>query len=142
MCGTIFYIVSPVVKVDNTNYTAFIGSSITLACRIVYEGTPQASFQWRRHGLSVRDDHIVTNDTHTMLQLTNLTEEDHGMYRCVARWMLLTFDIHDVYLYTQGKPSYVHCKMSVLWMVKFMAIIVPCYNIILSILQLVIIVIE
>jgi len=99
--ATYNYAVPPVVKVDNATYTAFVGSNVTLACRIVYEGSPRASFRWRRHGLYVRDDYIVTNDTHTMLQLTNLTEGDYGYYRCVADGVL-TFNTHEVYLHVEG----------------------------------------
>jgi len=95
------YIVPPVVAAVITNYTAFVGSSVVLACQIIYEGHPRASFRWRRHGLYVSDDHIVTNDTHTMLLLTNLTEEDYGFYRCVTDGVL-TYDIHEVYLSLQG----------------------------------------
>ena len=101
LCRFHFYIVPPVVAVVITNYTAFVGSSVALACQIIYEGYPRASFRWRRHGLYVSNDHIVTNDTHTMLLLTNLTEEDYGFYRCVADGVL-TYDIHEVYLSLQG----------------------------------------
>ena len=95
------YIVPPVVAVVTTNYTAFVGSSVTLVCKIVDKGSPPASFRWRRHGLYIPDDHTVTNDTHTMLPLTNLAEADNGFYRCVADGVL-TFNTHEVYLNLQG----------------------------------------
>ena len=97
----IFNIVPPVVAVATTNYTALVGSSVTLVCYIVDEGSPRALFRWRRHGLYVSDDHIVTNKTHTTLPLTNLTEEDYGFYRCVADGVL-TFNTHEIYLNLQG----------------------------------------
>jgi len=97
----ICFVVPPVVAVVTTNYTAFVGTSVVLACQIIYEGNPRALFRWRRDGLYVPDDHIVTNDTHTMLVLTNLTEKDDGFYRCVADGVL-TYDTHEVYLSLQG----------------------------------------
>ena len=96
----------PIVEVASTDYTAFVGSNITLICKIIYIGKPPAKFRWRRHGEYVSDDSIYSNSTRTLLLLTDLTEEDSGLYRCVSD-AVLSFYTYSIYLHLQGTKSFI-----------------------------------
>ena len=97
----LYNIEDPIVKVSSTDYTAFIGSNITLACKIIYVGKPPAKFRWRRNGQYVSDDFVYNNSTYTFLILINLVEEDSGLYRCVSD-AVLSFHTYSIYLHLQG----------------------------------------
>ena len=96
------YIVDPIAEVVATNYIGFEGHSVVLACKIIYIGMPPAIFYWERHDKKVINRDITTNDTHTLLILTNLTRGDSGEYRCVAEGPL-SLDRYSVYLRLQGE---------------------------------------
>lgn len=83
------------------DYTAFVGSNITLGCKIIYVGKPPAKFHWRRHGEYVTNDSIYSNSTYTLLLLTNVAEEDGGLYRCVSD-AVLSYYTYSIYLRLQG----------------------------------------
>ena len=72
------------VQVASSSYVTSVGSSVTLACKIISKGTPTASFQWIRQRDTLSDEMIRTNDTHTTLTLNNVTEKDGGPYTCAA----------------------------------------------------------
>ena len=57
---------------------------VRLQCNILNIGIPQAFFGWNKDGRTVNNNHIFKNDTFTALTLFNLTEEDSGLYTCVA----------------------------------------------------------
>ena len=88
-------------KVESVNYTAFIGSNVTLACKIIYVGKPPAKFRWRRNGEYVSSDLVYSNSTYTLLILINLVEEDSGLYRCVSD-AVLSFHTYSIYLHLYG----------------------------------------
>ena len=100
-------------NVTSTHYSGFIESNITLACKIIYVGKPPAKFRWRRNGRYVSDDFIYTNSTYTFLKLTDLVEEDSGLYRCVSD-AVLAFHSYSIYLHLQSMcndpiANYVYC---------------------------------
>ena len=95
------YVEDPVMEVSSTDYTAFVGSNITLACKIIYVGKPPAKFRWRRNGEYVSNDFVYSNSTCTLLILTNLVEEDSGLYRCVSD-AVLSLHTYSIYLHLQG----------------------------------------
>ena len=62
-----------------------VGSAIvTLQCNISNRGIPQANIGWKKDGVNVNNAHILTNDTFTSMTLSALTEEDSGLYTCIA----------------------------------------------------------
>lgn len=94
----------PIVEVAYKDYTGFLESNITLACKIIYIGEPPAKFHWRRHGEYVSNDLVYSNSTYTLLILTNLTEENSGLYRCVSD-AVLSFYTYSIYLHLQVFPK-------------------------------------
>lgn len=95
------HVEDPIVEVTSKDYTAFVGSNITLECKIIYIGKPPAIFRWRRHGEYVSNNFVYNNSTYTFLVLTNLVEEDNGLYRCVSDAVLSLYT-YSVYLHLQG----------------------------------------
>lgn len=73
-----------------------------LTCRIINVGIPPGNFYWERHEKRVSNRNIITNDTHTVLILTNLTRSDSGEYRCVADGPL-SLERYSMYLGLQGE---------------------------------------
>lgn len=62
-----------------------VGSAtITLQCNILSPGIPRANIGWKKDGLNINNAHIITNDSLTSMTLSALTEEDSGLYTCVA----------------------------------------------------------
>ncbi|XP_065891788.1 titin-like [Dysidea avara] len=102
--ASIILVVDPIAEVVATNYIGFEGHSVVLACKIIYIGMPPAIFYWERHDKKVINRDITTNDTHTLLILTNLTRGDSGEYRCVAEGPL-SLDRYSVYLRLQVPPK-------------------------------------
>ena len=62
-----------------------VGSAtLTIKCNILNKGIPQAIITWKKNGRKVNNEYIYRNDTSTTLTLSNLTEEDSGLYTCIA----------------------------------------------------------
>lgn len=76
-----------------------------LSCKIVNAGRPPAEFYWERYDERVTNKPLSTNDTHTMLKLTNLTNADHGEYKCVAEGVL-SLERHSILLEIKSKENY------------------------------------
>ena len=78
-------IVSPNISAVQSSIVKTIGSAtLTLQCKILNEGIPQAIIGWKKDGRKINNKYIFKNDTFTTLKLFNLTEEDSGLYRCTA----------------------------------------------------------
>jgi len=102
ICIPIFHIAAPVIRAVVVNYTTFIGSHITLTCKIIYWGKPKATLYWTGpRGESLSNDLVQNNDTHTSLLLTNLTEQDSGSYVCIADVISYLYG-NEMFLYLQG----------------------------------------
>ena len=73
-----------------------------LTCSIIDIGMPPGKFYWERPDKRVINRDVITNDTHTVLILTNLTRSDSGEYRCVADGPL-SLERYSMYLRLQGQ---------------------------------------
>ncbi|XP_065892023.1 uncharacterized protein [Dysidea avara] len=93
--------VHPIIEVVSEDYTAFIGSEVNLICAIINKGIPPAKFRWMRVDKYIPEDFITTNDTHTVLMLSNLTQYNSGAYACIA----------DSPLSPVGKLLYLHLQV-------------------------------
>ena len=68
-----------------SRYVKAVGSRIaTLECNISNQGIPQANFGWKKNGQAINNEYIYINDTLISITLFDLTEEDSGLYTCVA----------------------------------------------------------
>ena len=77
--------VPPIIRA-NSNYTAEVGSQITMACNIINQGVPTAHFRWIRDGIEQLGDSVAVNIPLrlVMMTLTNVTMNDGGTYTCMA----------------------------------------------------------
>ena len=73
---------------------------MNLICAIINKGIPPAKFRWMRVDKYMSEDFITTNDTHTVLTLSNLTQYNSGAYACIA----------DSPLSPVGKLLYLHLQ--------------------------------
>ena len=80
----IFILAPPSIRAVNSNYTAVVGSQVTLKCNIIDMGVPKATFSWNKNGSAIHNDIVVKNSS-ISLMLNNLTVEDAGVYTCIAR---------------------------------------------------------
>ena len=94
--------VDPIAEIVSTSYAEFRGHNVLLSCRIIFTGMPPAEFYWERHGAKVTDKVVITNGTHNVLKLTNLTNADGGEYMCVAEGVL-SLERHSVFLLIKSK---------------------------------------
>jgi len=80
------FIVPPVIRANSSNYTATVGSQITLACSIINQGLPIAQFRWIRDGIIQHGKNVVINVALGLftMKLVNLTITDSGTYTCMA----------------------------------------------------------
>ena len=78
-------LVPPNIQPVSSNYTAEVGSQITLECSIINQGVPVAQFGWLRNGIDLNGENIFTNNTFIVIELSNITMEDAGDYTCTAR---------------------------------------------------------
>ena len=78
------------IKADTPCYTAFIGSSVTLSCRIIERGVPPAIFNWRKSRHVLDGIYHISIDVNSamVITLTNLTMENVGVYTCDATGLL------------------------------------------------------
>ena len=79
-----FVLAPPIIRAFKSNYTAVIGSQVTLECNITAEGIPRATFGWNKNGYTISYDTAI-NDFSLALTLRNITIEDNGVYTCIAR---------------------------------------------------------
>ena len=68
-------LVIPKINENPNDVTVFIGQSSELTCRAL--GT-DVIYQWTKNNISIHD----TNSR--ILRITNITESDEGVYKCVA----------------------------------------------------------
>ena len=92
----------PIAEVATTGYTGFEGHSVLLVCRIINIGVPPARIDWEKSNKVVINGDIITNDTHSVLILTNLTSSDGGEYKCVVNGPFSLPYKHSVYLDLKG----------------------------------------
>ena len=76
---------SPCIKAINSNYTAVVGSQVTLECNITAPGIPTATFGWNKNGHTISHDITISNNSLLTLTSMNVTMEDAGVYTCEAR---------------------------------------------------------
>jgi len=95
------HLVAADIEVIRTNYTGYVGYSVTLLCRIVNTGTPPAAFGWIGHGRKLPSNLITNNGTHVALTFTNVTKSDEGVYYCTVDGVL-TLKQYPAYLHVQG----------------------------------------
>ncbi|XP_065913356.1 transmembrane and immunoglobulin domain-containing protein 1-like [Dysidea avara] len=78
--------IPPIIRANSSNYTAKVGSEITLTCSIINQGVPIARFRWIRDGIEQLRDNVVTNVSLGLFTMTlaNLTMNDGGTYTCMA----------------------------------------------------------
>ena len=70
-----FFAVIPEILTNPNNVTVLIGQPLQLICRGL--GT-DIIYQW------VKDGTVVSDANSRILRITNITESDEGMYRCVV----------------------------------------------------------
>ena len=82
-------IAPPNITAVNSNYTAVVGSQVTMRCLITAFGMPTATFGWNKNGYDISDSHNTTiNNSALVLTLKNVTMEDNGVYNCIGRNVL------------------------------------------------------
>ena len=69
------YIVIPEVTNNPNNVTELIGQPLQLICRALGTGIV---YQW------MKDDVSISDANSRILKITNITELDEGVYKCVA----------------------------------------------------------
>ena len=104
-------VVEPIAEVATTGYTGFEGHSVLLVCRIINIGVPPARMDWEKSTKAVINGDIITNDTHSVLILTNLTSSDGGEYKCVVNGPFSLPYKHSVYLELKGQILKVHMSI-------------------------------
>ena len=78
------------VKAEKPCYTSFIGSSISLSCKIIERGVPPAIFSWRKSRLVLDAIYRISIDVNSSMVITlkNLTMDNAGVYTCDATALL------------------------------------------------------
>ena len=76
-----------------------------MICDIINKGVPPAEFRWMKINKYMPKDLIITNNTHTVLMLSNLTQYNSGDYLCIAYskhqsvWKTLYLQLQGLYAY-------------------------------------------
>ena len=78
-----FFAEAPVIRANNSNYTATVGSEVMLKCKIIKIGVPTAKYEWRRNGIQPKGE-LLIDDSIIAIKLSNLTMTDAGKYTCSA----------------------------------------------------------
>ena len=79
-----FVVAPPIIRAFKSNYTAVVGSQVTLECNITAQGILSATFGWNKNGYTISHDSTI-NNLSLALTLRNVTMEDSGVYTCIAR---------------------------------------------------------
>ena len=112
-------IVPPNISAVNTNYTAVVGSQVTMECIITALGTPTATFGWNKNGYEVSHNTTISSSS-LVLTLKNVTIEDNGVYNCIAR-NVLTYRYDHIEL-TVTQPIPIEGKVALLLLLLLLSI--------------------
>ncbi|XP_065913081.1 uncharacterized protein [Dysidea avara] len=74
----------PIIRANDSNYTATVGSEVMLKCNIINNGVPTPEFEWKRNGIHPRGDIIIVDNSFIAIKLSNLSKKDAGKYTCSA----------------------------------------------------------
>ena len=77
------FIVPPIIRANDSIYTATVGSEVILKCNIINHGLPTAVFEWKRNGIQPIGELVAAN-SFIAIKLSNLTMNDAGKYTCSA----------------------------------------------------------
>lgn len=72
--------IPPTASVFPDEITVKEGHTAVITCEI--DGNPLPTVSWNRVGGVLRDNHVINGN---QLMIVNITEEDEGMYVCIAQ---------------------------------------------------------
>ena len=74
----------PNITAVSSDYTAKVGSQVTIVCSIFNQGVPVAQFRWIRDGIELVGGNVAISQSDMTLTLPNTTIDDSGNYTCSA----------------------------------------------------------
>ena len=111
----LFFAVPPSIRAVNSNFTAEVGSQVTLGCVIISLGIPIAEITWMKAGHRITGDRVTMNSSFVTLTLNVRGSSNGGTYTCSASNGVQTRTAHiEVAVLEKPESKYLEYSASII----------------------------